>query len=115
MARAKNLVSLRSPDHSCSSISVGGVEYEGSKGFFNVAPAHAEVLKAKPFNFAVVAHDAEDEDNSADDAVDFSKMSKAELIDFISERGESADRKMSKEQLVALAQDLKDKAPEGEE
>lgn len=117
MAKAKNLVRVKSPDKGCSSISVDGVEYEGERGFFEVAPHHAAVLEKRPFNFARVTETAEDrEDDEAEgDQLDFARASKAELIDFIRERGEVADRKMSKEQLVDLAESLKDKAPEGEE
>jgi len=110
----KNLVRVKSPDKGCSSISVDGVEYEGERGYFQVAAHHAAVLEKRPFNFARVAHDAEDEADDDADAVDFDRASKAELIDFIRERGESADRKMSREQLVDLAKSLKDKAPEEE-
>lgn len=114
---AKNLVRVKSPDKGCSSISVDGVEYEGERGFFAVAPHHAAVLEKRPFNFTRVALDAEDhEDDENEDVLDFDRASKAELIDFIRERGEVADRKMSKEQLADLAKSLKDKAPvEGEE
>lgn len=116
MARAKNLVSLRSPDPSCSSVSVEGVEYEGNKGFFQVAPHHAAALEAKPFRFKRVEDGAADQaDDDAANANDFKAMSKAELIDFIVARGEQADRKMSKEQLIAAAESVKDKPADEDE
>lgn len=115
MAR-KNTVQVRSPDHSCTALSVEGIEYEGRKGFFDVPPAHAAVLEAAPFFFSRVAVDAEDaaEDEKEGDAQDFKAMSKAELIDFIMARGEAADRKQSKEQLIALAESVKDKPAQEE-
>jgi len=94
---------------------VGSSEYEGKNGFFEVSYDHAAVLQKFPFNFSLVSLDAEDhKDDDEADEVDFSRMSKAELIEFIRDRDGDADRKMSKEQLVEIATGLKDAVSEEE-
>lgn len=102
-------VHLKAPSRDINSVSVDGVEYEVKRGFVTVAATHAEDLLAAPHFFKRADDEPDEEDDTADAGPSFATMSKAELIDFVRARGENADRKMSKEQLVDLANSVKDK------